>query len=286
MSKRPAQLEVAEAGSSSEESDVELPGGDDDDEAGSDAGEALASTLRAAASSADDDVVVERVLCCNVIQREGDGGVFRHPIYAYDEKLAWPPSGWQTMSCWHCSQPLQRPPVPAAAAFDCAEGLYRATGVFCSFPCGKAYLAETRGFAAGEAMLLLENMARDVFRHTGDVIPRAPPRHRLRKYGGDLDVQQFHSDAAEHSCYTLRPPLLSRPEVYERHGAARETEGWSVRGTRAHAGPASGGRGEGDSDARPSMYKAFLAARPATAAPLERSADGAACDLTTFIKKR
>ena len=41
----------------------------------------------------DTTEAVERVLCFNVLLDESrkDVGVFRHPLYAYNEALAWPP---------------------------------------------------------------------------------------------------------------------------------------------------------------------------------------------------
>ena len=239
-------------------------------------------------SGRNEDVAVERVLCCNVIQGDqGEAGLFRHPIFAYDEKLSWPPSEWRSLSCWHCAQPLEAPPVPVASAYEAAAGLFRVTGVFCAWPCGKAHLLETCGFAAGEAMLLLESMARDVFGYKGPPIPRAPPRHRLRAFGGDLEPGDFRRVSEEQWC-TLRPPLLSRPEVYERLTSSTG-DGWSVRGTRAQGGSSSSGAAPAPG---PSLYSSFLEARSAQAPPppLERSEPGvgagAVCNLTTFIRKR
>ena len=272
----PAEASESEADAVSEAalSDISAP---------SEGDEPLGVVDGLASSAEPAEVVVERVLCCNVVQgsRGAAERIFRHPIFAYDERVPWPPSGWEAMACLHCGEALTKPPVPVATSFDRGQRLYRVSGVFCSFPCGKANLLETRGFAAGDAALLLEGLARDAFGYEGPELPRAPPRHRLKRFGGDLDVPAFGGAEAQ-SCHTMRPPLLSRPEVYERHGAVREADGWSVRGTRAQ--PPCGAAASAASGSEPSMFSAFVASRPAPP-PLARSEARASADLTSFIRR-
>jgi hypothetical protein len=83
-------------------------------------------------------------------------------------------------------------------------------------------------------MLLLEELARDVFCYDGPEIMPSPPRHRLKLFGGDMSYEDFHdTQPGINAC--ISPPLISVPEVYERvlPGAEAGVETWSVRGLHA-----------------------------------------------------
>ena len=74
---------------------------------------------------------------------------------------------------------------------------------------------EHTAFASGEKLMLLHFLAVKYFGHDGGLVGPAPPRHRLRIFGGDLNIEDFRT---EHHFLTktLSPPLISTPEVYER----------------------------------------------------------------------
>jgi hypothetical protein len=78
-------------------------------------------------------------------------------------------------------------------------------------------------YSAGERILLLEEMAREVFGYTGPRIIAAPVRHRLKMFGGDLSIEDFRLES-QSMCATavLSQPLLTFPEVYERHALHEE----------------------------------------------------------------
>lgn len=180
----------------------------------------------------------ERVLCFNVLLDESrrDVGVFRHPLYSYSEELSWPPPNWQDICCWHCCHHCPQEPVPLPQSCDRKTGHFAVFGLFCSWSCAKQYQNEHQTWTSGERILLLEDMAREAFGYKGPPIQAAPPRHRLKMFGGDLPIDLFREEHT-YSNATLRPPLLSFPEVYERISSAG-CEGdtapaqWSVRGLR------------------------------------------------------
>lgn len=180
----------------------------------------------------------ERILCFNVLLDESrrDVGVFRHPLYAYTEDLAWPPKDWEEICCWHCCHKCSEEPVPLPQTCDRKTGRFSVFGVFCSWSCAKQYQNEHQSWNTGERALLLEDMAREAFGYKGPPIRAAPARHRLKMFGGDLSIEHFRIENA-YSNATLSPPLLSFPEVYERI-ASSGCEGdtappqWSVRGLR------------------------------------------------------
>ena len=197
-------------------------------------------------------------LCCNVVcdERRVESKVFRHPIFAYDETLVWPPANWKDICCWHCCHLCEKEPVPLPHERDARTNQYRVFGVFCSFSCAKKYLSEHAGWTAGGRAFLLEDMARELFGFTGDMIKAAPARHRLRMFGGDLEISDFRAEATSgFRSITLTPPFYTLPEVYERFHD-KETGNWSVRNIKTPAPIAAS-----SSSASPTLVT-FSAPRP------------------------
>jgi hypothetical protein len=170
---------------------------------------------------------VERVLCCNVLESETAcrSSVFRHPLYAFEEEIPWPPANYKNIFCWHCchAPPDDAVPLPLPNSFDRRRGVFHVFGFFCSLNCAKAYLAEHSGFSSGEKLMLLQCMAAKHFGLSDCLVGCAPPRHRLTVFGGDLSVDQFRN---EHVFFTrvLSTPLESTPELYERRDQAKTSE--------------------------------------------------------------
>lgn len=177
---------------------------------------------------------LEKILCSNVSAEHGASRVYRHDIFAYSAPLQWPPDGWEQLLCWHCCRRPQSPPVPLPHEVDRRADRYRVFGVFCSWSCAKRYLLDRVPWCAGERLLLVDELAREVFGYAGPDILPAPPAHRLRCFGGDLDPEDFDSDASR-QCVALSPPLIAHPEVYERTEGEPPT--WSVRDARPVARP-------------------------------------------------
>jgi hypothetical protein len=145
--------------------------------------------------------------------------VFRHPLFAYSEETRWPPEEWiarEGLHCWHCCQLLTvESAVPMPHAQDASSGRFTVYGLFCSWSCAKRYIMEAHPWSCGEKLLLLEDMAREAFGFEG-TIEAAPPRQRLKMFGGDLSPRSFREEA-RHPSVTLRPPMLLHPEIYERY---------------------------------------------------------------------
>ena len=175
----------------------------------------------------------ERIRCYSTLLDDSktNTSLFRHPIFSYSEDLVWPPLNWQEFDCWHCCSPLQEPPVPLVQSTDPLTERYVVYGIFCSFSCAKAHIFESQPWSAGDKLLLLDDMAATAFGVTEPIVP-APPRIRLKRFGGDLDLKEFK---AMHTCIstTFNPPLISFPETYEReavstmHGQLDQT--WTIR---------------------------------------------------------
>ena len=165
---------------------------------------------------------MERVLCCNVLSSEktDKDNIFRHPLYSYEEAVPWPPENWRLLCCWHCCHPSQKEPIPLPEFYDRQKDIYHVFGFFCSLSCAKAYLLEHSAFSAGDRAMLLHAMAFRFFGYSGHIaVPPAQPRHRLKMFGGDLEVEDFRKEHHFPNIVTS-PPLIGTPEVYERCSTA------------------------------------------------------------------
>lgn len=116
-----------------------------------------------------------------------------HSIFGLEKE--WPKS--TKISCWWCTEPFDGPPVciprnkPSLKTVDCY-------GVFCDFPCAKAYLKHDpnlRTLGRAEPSLLADLR----LKMTGSIAPydAAPPRQALKKFGGDMTVSEFRSNKTQ-----------------------------------------------------------------------------------------
>ena len=109
--------------------------------------------------------------------------------------------------------------------------------MFCSWSCAKSELLSQQGYACGNAVLLLDELARAVFGYKGPEIVPAPPKARLSFfYPGEssLGIDAFRQESGRSYTAVLKQPLLSSPEIYETHSLATTcAPPWSVKGIRA-----------------------------------------------------
>jgi hypothetical protein len=164
-----------------------------------------------------------RVCCLNVMWNDNiQVDVFRNPIYTYEECLKWPPANCKELLCQHCCLKPESNPVPMCIEYEKKTDTYFCQGFFCSFACAKAYILDSFRFTAGEPLLFLDHLAFNAFGHKADIIP-APPRNRLKMFGGDLSVAEFRSGVATMDVQLTRP-ITSAPLLYERHTVVQPTE--------------------------------------------------------------
>jgi hypothetical protein len=155
------------------------------------------------------------VCCLNVLWNDDTiVDVFRNPIYSYEECLKWPPSNHEELVCQHCCMKPVTTPVPICVDYEKKTDTYFCQGFFCGFPCAKAYILDSFRFTAGEPLMFLDHMAFNAFGHKADIVP-APPRNRLKMFGGDLSVDEFRSGIAAMDVQ-LSKPITSAPLLYER----------------------------------------------------------------------
>ena len=235
---------------------------------------------------------IERILCCNVLDTETThrSCIFRHGLYEFEEAIPWPPANFEDVACWHCchSLPAGAQPICLPNTYDRKKGVFHVYGFFCSIHCAKAYLMEHSGFASGEKLLLLHYLAAKHFGHSGEVVTPAPPRHRLKMFGGDLSIEAFRQ---EHVYFTktLSPPLISTPEVYERRLAGINLDARPHADSKLIENPptAASAAQEPLAGASTSLFNNFVRQKRSASAelkpPREQSVPGT---LSVFMKKQ
>ena len=98
--------------------------------------------------------------------------------------------------------------------YDEAQNLYSCFGIFCSFPCAKAYLIKHRSFNTPSEMLFLTKLARTYYGITESIKP-APPTERLKVFGGDLSIEEFRERSKVSITITHTPPMISFSMLFE-----------------------------------------------------------------------
>lgn len=166
----------------------------------------------------------QRLLCSNLNGEPcAPSRLFRPDgLFGRERHIEWPPPNWRDLRCWNCALPLESPPVPLA--FARSAGFFKVHGIFCGFPCAKAWQLDRSGFCTGsEVLLLTGEMAREVYGLRSTDIGLAPPGRLLQMFGGPLTPEEFRSAPP---LAIVTPPFITIPEMYEtpRDGAAT----WSV----------------------------------------------------------
>ena len=241
----------------------------------------MASTSAGAEGLPASPPPLERILCCNVLTADehSQPSVYRHPMFSYDEQIPWPPSHWDEVVCRYCSYPWPEDrgadwvPATVPMCHDKKRDVWHVFGLYCSWNCAKAEIIRSHGFGCGEQALLLEHFARNRFGHRGMEIVPAPLKDRLARFSGPagMSIEEFRRDSAAAYTTAMRPPMLSLPEVYERHSLSRlSSTGWSVKGIRAKRAPdeddEAGASAEGTDPPRTSQYTQFMRTRKAAEA--------------------
>lgn len=112
------------------------------------------------------------------------------------------------LCCWWCTDKFNTEPVFLPCKYD--DKGYHVYGVFCSFNCALAYNNnETHDFKRNERSSLLNKLYEEMYGEFQNII-EAPSRYVLKKYGGELSINQYRNNLIfnnkEYRVYI--PPLL------------------------------------------------------------------------------
>ena len=90
--------------------------------------------------------------------------------------------------------------------YDDKRKKFTTMGIFCSWPCMKAYNIDRAGPRYGEYQQMITLMRRDVYNILGGLMP-APKRQCLKVFGGTMTIEEFRG--------CKDPPMLQLPnEAY------------------------------------------------------------------------
>ena len=131
-----------------------------------------------------------------------------HPVFgkAKQKGDAWPSK--TDMACMHCCHTFENVPLPIPRKYDSTHALYHVYGNFCSVNCAKAYIIEHEPGISTTRMLYLNHLVRNVYGIHTSVKP-APPKIRLKMFGGDLSIAQFRDNFHQIHSQVQQPPFVS-----------------------------------------------------------------------------
>ena len=116
----------------------------------------------------------------------------------------WPQS--TEVACWWCCHRFEGAPIGAPLQTDGLK--FFVEGVFCSYPCAKAYILDSPRSDRNTRCQLLTHMMQKVHGKFSS-IPIAPPRSKLEMFGGNMAIQDFRSSAYLKTAQCHDPPFMA-----------------------------------------------------------------------------
>ena len=111
--------------------------------------------------------------------------------------------------CWHCTEPFEGVPATVPIRYVKNQQTWEVVGVFCSWPCAKTWQMTRPAYNSPIQRMWLLEMARKKFGYTRRTIHPAPDAWVLKKFGGELTIEEFRDYTGKHEpCETILPPLL------------------------------------------------------------------------------
>lgn len=119
------------------------------------------------------------------------------------------------VNCWWCCHKFNNPPLALPYKYDNLTETFYVTGIFCSFPCMKAYnIYDTKC----SINTLRGTYISKMYMKMGGKFPliAAPPRCCLKMFGGSMTINEFR-DTKKQSTYILYESTLvyNTPHVEE-----------------------------------------------------------------------
>lgn len=148
--------------------------------------------------------------------------LFYHPSFGDPSIKQWPRE--TTIACLHCCDQFTTVPVPNVRRYDELRNIYYVYGIYCSANCAKTALMETEPSLSTTRLLYFSHMCRAVFGLHEAIVP-APPRIRLKKFGGDLTTEQFRQHARQITSMIAEPPFIQSAVLcQDHHGPVTESD--------------------------------------------------------------
>lgn len=235
----------------------------------------------------DDGVNRVEIVCASIVKEDENKKVkfihsrlFNSKTTDAKQVTKWPPEN--PYYCWHCCEYYtydendseSKYPVPMPTAYDPRRNVYTICGIFCSFSCLKGYLIGRVTFSVTDKLNWVHKMAREVFGITGPIRP-AEPQLRLKKFGGDLDLDAFHASTTT-ATFIREPPFVTQAMIFEATTDIKKSRYWQITGLRRPEKPIEPPSTQRIQQAE-SLYEQFLKERksnPKPGAELENIVNG------------
>jgi len=137
-----------------------------------------------------DEVRKVTIVCSSGIRRgyEQTSAFFVHPIF--NNTNSWPKT--TTIPCYHDHHTFENTPFTLPLSYNNQSNTYTVFGIFCSPECVKGYMMVHPVPNNSLSLMWLKKMLVNVFDIHDDIV-EAPPFYILKKYGGDLTIEQFRA---------------------------------------------------------------------------------------------
>lgn len=131
--------------------------------------------------------------------------------------------------CWHCGYNLSQEydekntdndldlflrTVYIPEYYDEMRNFFIITGFACSLPCAKAYIDEHETYNSANKRVYLNLLARKFYKYMEPILP-APPREILRRWGGNVSIEDFRSKFKNIKMTSRSPPCVVRGMLLE-----------------------------------------------------------------------
>lgn len=103
------------------------------------------------------------------------------------------------VSCWWCCHTFNTIPLGLPEDYDIKTRKFRVKGIFCSFPCILAYNNSTRIKSGYKKYLIKHLYSRITGNSINTFIKSAPHRCCLKKFGGDMTIEEFRAVSQDNS---------------------------------------------------------------------------------------
>jgi hypothetical protein len=137
---------------------------------------------------------------------------FHHPVFGNPNHTVWPSQ--TDIACMHCCDTFPTPPCASVRKYDDMKNIYYVYGIFCSLNCVKAYLIDHEPSISTIRLLFFTQMCINVYgiHHS---VPPALPQIRLKRFGGDLTIEEFRKAHTYATCRVLEPPFVQSKLVFQ-----------------------------------------------------------------------
>ena len=108
-----------------------------------------------------------------------------------NKQIDWPTD--TNVCCWWCCHTFKGSPKPLPTHHDILRNRFKVTGVFCSWPCVKAYAKNDNTLLKNFPISNLTSMIMQIYQGKILNIPTAPPRQMLKMFGGKMNINDFRN---------------------------------------------------------------------------------------------